>query len=81
MAALPVHATEEKARLYRAKIVDNPAIAQLKLALDTWCAIWFWPGDQLDLAPTPKNFAQPPADTGRAGNRNRRAPTLFSLGA
>lgn len=61
--AIPVHETARKAALYRDKIADNPALHQLKLAFDTWCAIWFWPGDELALAPTPENFHAPPAET------------------
>ncbi|MCH9662646.1 MAG: hypothetical protein K0U66_03180 [Gammaproteobacteria bacterium] len=56
---LPVHASQEKAQLYQDQIVNNPEIQKLRQALDTWCAIWFWPGGQLDLAPTPRTFERP----------------------
>lgn len=61
--ALPVHETDERARYYRENIVDNPALKKLKVAFDTWCAIWFWSADQLDNAPTPRNFENPPEVT------------------
>jgi hypothetical protein len=32
-------------------------------ALDLWCALWFWPADQLDLAPGPREFLDPPPET------------------
>lgn len=35
----------------------------LREAFDTWCALWFWPGDALDTAPTPQDLtAIPDAD-------------------
>lgn len=60
---IPVHETARKGTLYQDKITDNPSLLQLKLAFDTWCAIWFWPGDELALIPTPENFHAPPAET------------------
>lgn len=40
----------------------SPSI-RLRDALDTWCALWFWPGDALDTAPTPRDLtAIPDAD-------------------
>lgn len=59
MHALPVHETEERARHYRERILTNPALARLKMAFHTWCAIWFWPPDRLDDAPTPRTFENP----------------------
>ncbi len=29
---------------------------RLKLAMDYWCALWFWPIDQAELLPTPDDF-------------------------
>lgn len=61
---LPVHQSEERQRLYREKILHNPAILRLRQALDTWCAVWFWPLRSLDIAPLPKDFQQlTPAQT------------------
>jgi hypothetical protein len=57
---LPVHEADRREELYQQKIVNNPALARLRQAFDTWCAIWFWPGDNLDLVPTPKDFQDPP---------------------
>ncbi len=61
--ALPVYEEERRARLYRDRVLSNHELTRLKTAFDTWCAIWFWPGDHLDLAPTPKNFLDPPEAT------------------
>jgi hypothetical protein len=61
--ALPIHDTEGRATFYREKILRSPALARLKEAFDTWCAIWFWPAMALDSAPLPLTFAQPPDET------------------
>jgi len=73
--ALPVHESARKRALYRQLVEDNPEVAALREALDTWCAIWFWPGDELAHAPTPKTFVAPPDETrriARAVARERR---------
>lgn len=61
--SLPVHQDDERAALYREQILANPELTRLKAAFDTWCAIWFWPGEELEKAPTPKNFLDPPEAT------------------
>ncbi len=49
--ALPVHETEERAAFYREKV--EPALAPLRAAFDLWCALWFWPVEQLAELPLP----------------------------
>lgn len=56
MHALPVHEAEERARLYREEVQGNPAVAALREAFDTWCALWFWPADGLEEAPLPETL-------------------------
>ncbi|MCR4402988.1 MAG: hypothetical protein NUW12_09470 [Firmicutes bacterium] len=58
-----VHESEERAVFYRDRILGNPAFQRLKEAFDTWCAIWFWPAERLEDAPTPLNFTDPPRVT------------------
>jgi hypothetical protein len=53
-AGLREQGTQEAA--YRAYL---EAVATLRRAFDGWCALWFWPADQLDLAPMPSNFGHP----------------------
>ena len=60
---LPVHETAAREQTYREKIVGSKTIHRLKLAFDTWCAVWFWSGEALDIAPTPSKFFQPTAET------------------
>ena len=38
--------------------------SQQKEYLDTYCATWFWPEEELSSTPTPHNFQDPPAHTG-----------------
>lgn len=47
---------EKKENEYEQKFRQDKAIQQLKQAFDSWCALWFWPGDELEIAPTPKHF-------------------------
>lgn len=63
MHSLPVHETEQRKKLYDTQIAPGSAYSELKRAFDTWCAIWFWPGDQLETAPMPGNFLKPTDET------------------
>jgi hypothetical protein len=56
---LPVHRSDLKAQIYRAEISESPTLRQVKRAFDTYCAVWFWPADQLDTAPTPLTYLNP----------------------
>ncbi len=60
---LPVYDTEERERRYRERIEGSEAIRRLKFAFDTWCAVWFWSGEEIDIAPTPGKFFNPPHET------------------
>lgn len=60
--ALPVHESAVRARLY-GNLLSSTAWCSLKEAMDLWCACWFWPADQLDVAPLPTTFANPPEET------------------
>jgi hypothetical protein len=57
MHALPVAAADKRADAYREHLGSGSPLQDLRTAFDTWCALWFWPADQLDLAPTPRHFA------------------------
>lgn len=60
---LPVHEVEERKRVYEQEIAASPAFRELKDAFDTWCAVWFWPADLLDLAPYPANLLKHSEET------------------
>lgn len=54
MSASGMRAKEE---VYKNKILNNKSINLLKEAFDEWCALWFWPADELDEdVPMPMNF-------------------------
>ena len=54
MSAAGMRAKEE---VYKNKILNNKSIKLLKEAFDEWCALWFWPADELDEdVPMPMNF-------------------------
>ncbi len=53
--------TQERDALYRREIQGEGApwatpYQRLKLAMDYWCALWFWPVEQADLLPTRDAF-------------------------
>ncbi|HEY3267257.1 MAG TPA: hypothetical protein VGM37_10045 [Armatimonadota bacterium] len=43
--------------------LDSDAYQNAKAALDTWCAVWFWPVDDLEAAPDPLRFGAPDETT------------------
>lgn len=54
MSASGMRAKEE---VYKNKIINNKSIKLLKEAFDEWCALWFWPADELDEdVPMPMSF-------------------------
>jgi len=57
--ALPVWQAEERRRIYQEKIEANASVKALKDQLDLWCALWFWPADQLFDAPLAGGLARP----------------------
>lgn len=56
---LPVHESEKRAEMYQRDVLNNPHYHDLKARMDLWCALWFWPGEQIELAPLPREFANP----------------------
>ena len=54
---------EAQQKSYAEHFQNNPHIQTLRQAFDTWCAVWFWPADRLDTAPSPSRFFDPPAET------------------
>jgi len=73
----PVHRSDLRAQLYRSEITGNPALQHVKRAFDTWCAIWFWPADHLDSAPTPLTYLQPGPETTAMVERLRETHRFF----
>jgi len=59
--SMPIYDYEERRLEYEKYFGPGTAYRHLRDAFDTWCAIWFWPGDQLDNAPMPVDFLKPSA--------------------
>ncbi len=62
MADMRLDEQDRKAKEWR-ELVEGDDFQAVKQAFDRWCALWFWPGDKLDLAPTPANWREPPAES------------------
>lgn len=60
--SLPIFEYEERRREYEKHFGHGTAYRHLRNAFDTWCAIWFWPGDQIEHAPMPVDFLNPSPD-------------------
>jgi hypothetical protein len=56
---LPVQDSAERARIYREELLGSEAYRSLEEAMDLWCACWFWPADELELAPLPTTLTDP----------------------
>ena len=67
--ALPVRDPAALARRYREEFLGSPARRLLKEAMDLWCACWFWPADELESAPIPTAFDEPPEETRKGAAR------------
>jgi hypothetical protein len=63
--AVPVGRPDERARIWRERIQTDAALAKVRDAFDTWCAIWFWPLDELAALPLPREF-HAPSDSARS---------------
>jgi hypothetical protein len=59
---VPASQPDKRAEIWRARVATSPELAKVKEAFDTWCALWFWPLDRLDLAPRPLELFAPSAD-------------------
>ena len=66
---LPVRDASERARIYRENFLGSSAWRALREAMDRWCACWFWPTDEIAVAPLPTSFADPPAETRTVAER------------
>ena len=69
MHALPVHDAAERADVYRRELLGSEVWRSLKEAMDLWCACWFWPADEIEYAPLPTTFADPPEETHAGAQR------------
>lgn len=74
---LPVHETEKRSLLYQEKVLNNPRYHALKERMDLWCSIWFWPGNEINKAPTPDTFATPTDEVQAIAHRVAKEQKFF----
>jgi len=58
LRAVPAGRPDLRAKIWR-RVQGNQSLQAVRRAFDTWCSLWFWPLDQLDVMPTPLNQLAP----------------------
>ena len=48
----------EKSEIYQKYLQSNHAYNQLRLIMDYWCSIWFWPIEEISSLPTSEEYIQ-----------------------
>ncbi|MDW7711190.1 MAG: DNA methyltransferase [Deferrisomatales bacterium] len=61
LRAVPASRPDGRARIWRERIQTDAALGRVREAFDTWCALWFWPLNQLDALPLPSELPNPSA--------------------
>ena len=56
---VPASQPDKRAEIWRKQVAPDPALARVREAFDTWCALWFWPLEGLVDAPTPASLLAP----------------------
>ena len=56
---VPASQPDKRAEIWRTQVAPDPALARVREAFDTWCALWFWPLDKLEAAPGPAALPAP----------------------
>ena len=74
--SLGVHETEERKRVYE-ELLHNGDYQRLRDAFDLWCALWFWPGDEIGTAPLPSHYLAVPEQTVARIRRMAAAQRFF----
>ena len=77
MHAMPVQDAAARAEIYHREFEGSLAWQGLKNAMDLWCACWFWPPNELDCAPLPREFAAPSAAMIAVAKRLTQALRFF----
>jgi hypothetical protein len=72
----PLADPEEQETRYRNAVEEQPEFVALREAFDTWCALWLWPADRLELCPLPHDLPSP-SEASRAVVRDLRAQYGF----
>jgi len=75
--SMPIYDYEERRREYERYFGPGTAYRHLRNAFDTWCAVWFWPGDQVEQAPMPVDFLNPSAEVQATVEKLRKQYHFF----
>ncbi len=73
---VPASQPDKRAEIWRTQVAVDPAIARVREAFDTWCALWFWPLEKLNEAPRPLDLLAP-SEPARQIVRDLRAARRF----
>jgi hypothetical protein len=61
----------------RSQVPSEFSAENVRRQLDAWCAVWFWPGDQLTQAPRPTNLHALPESAARTVDALTREHRFF----
>jgi Eco57I restriction-modification methylase len=75
--ALPIHHTDRREEIYNERILHSEALGRLRRAFNTWCALWFWPADELEIAPGPRRFLDCSEEARKVVERVNRERRFF----
>ncbi|MBZ5708108.1 AAA family ATPase [Nannocystis pusilla] len=73
---VPASMPHKRAEMWHNQVEPDPDLARVREACDLWCALWFWPLDQLAEAPTPATLGAP-SEAARAISRELRHSRRF----
>jgi len=74
---VPASQPDKRAELWRKQVAPDPALARVREAFDTWCALWFWPLEDLAAAPTPASLLAPSDEVRAIAARVREEQRFF----
>jgi hypothetical protein len=74
---VPASQPDKRAEIWREQVAPDPALARVREAFDTWCALWFWPLEELAAAPAPATLLAPSDAARRVAARVRDEQRFF----
>lgn len=74
---VPASQPDKRAEIWRKQVAPDPALARVREACDTWCALWFWPLERLGDAPTPTSLLAPSAEARAIAAQVRERQRFF----
>ena len=77
LRSVPTGRPDERASIWRGRIQCDAALARVREAFDTWCALWFWPFERLDEMPMPSELHSPSTEACAIVNALRNEKRFF----